>query len=154
MTQNEHWMKFAYREAEYAYNNDEIPVGCVIVFQNTLIAKAHNQVETLKDPTAHAEMIAITSASEYLQSKQLVGCSMFVTLEPCAMCAGAIILSKMENLFFGAFDTKSGACGSVANITNNNSLNHNCNVTGGILDRECGDILKSFLKAKREKLNT
>ena len=154
MMQNEHWMKYAYREAEKAYNNDEIPVGCVIVFQNSLIAKAHNQVETLKDPTAHAEMIAITSAAEYLQSKQLVGCSMYVTLEPCAMCAGAIVLSKMENLFFGAFDSKSGACGSVINITNNNSLNHLCNVTGGILDKECGDILKSFLKSKREKLNT
>ena len=154
MIQNEHWMKYAYREAEKAYNNDEIPVGCVIVFQNTLIAKAHNQVETLKEPTAHAEMIAITSAAEYLQSKQLVGCSMYVTFEPCAMCAGAIVLSKMENLFFGAFDTKNGACGSVVNITNNNSLNHTCYVTGGILDKECGDILKSFLKSKREKLNT
>ncbi len=154
MTQNEHWMKSAYLEAEKAYKNNEIPVGCVIVFRNTLIAKAHNQVETLKDPTAHAEMIAITSAAEYLQSKQLVGCSMYVTLEPCAMCSGAIVLSKIENLFFGAFDTKSGACGSVINFINNNSLNHMCNVTGGILDKECGDILKGFLKPKREKLNT
>ena len=154
MIQNEHWMKYAYREAEKAYNNDEIPVGCVIVFQNSLIAKAHNQVETLKDPTAHAEIIAITSAAEYLQSKQLVGCSMYVTLEPCTMCAGAIVLSKTENLFFGAFDTKSGACGSMVNITNNISLNHMCNVTGGILDKECGDILRTFLKSKREKLNT
>jgi tRNA(adenine34) deaminase len=154
MTQNEQWMKYAYREAEKAYNNDEIPVGCVIVFRDSLIAKAHNQVETLKDPTAHAEIIAITSAAEYLQSKQLVGCSMYVTLEPCAMCASAIVLSKTENLFFGAFDTKSGACGSVVNITNNISLNHMCNVTGGILDKECGDILRTFLKSKREKLNT
>ena len=154
MTQNEHWMKYAYREAEKAYENDEIPVGCIIVFQNSLIAKAHNQVETLKDPTAHAEMIAITSAAEYLQSKLLVGCSVYVTLEPCSMCAGAIVLSKIENLFFGAFDTKSGACGSVINIANNKSLNHLCNVTGGILDKKCGDILKSFLKSKRKKLKT
>ena len=154
MTHNEQWMKYAYREAEKAYNNDEIPVGCVIVFQDSLIAKAHNHVEILKDPTAHAEIIAITSAAEYLQSKQLVGCSMYVTLEPCAMCAGAIVLSKTENLFFGTFDTKSGACGSVVNITNNISLNHMCNITGGILDKECGDILRTFLKSKREKLNT
>jgi len=116
--------------------------------------KAHNQVETLKDPTAHAEILAITSASEYLQSKQLIGCSMYVTLEPCSMCAGAIVLSKIDNLFFGAFDLKSGACGSVVNITNNKLLNHQCNVTGGILDGECGSILKTFLKAKRKKLNT
>ncbi len=154
MTQHEHWMKYAYKEAEKAYDNNEIPVGCIIIFQNTIIAKAHNQVETLKDPTAHAEMIAITSAAEYLQSKQLIGCSMYVTFEPCAMCAGGIVLSKIENLFFGAFDIKSGACGSVVNITNNKLLNHTCNVSGGILDTECGNIIKSFMKLKREKLNT
>jgi tRNA(adenine34) deaminase len=147
-------MKYAYREAEKAFDSNEIPVGCIIIFQNTIIAKAHNQVETLKDPTAHAEMIAITSAAEYLQSKQLIGCSMYVTLEPCAMCAGAIVLSKIENLFFGSFDIKSGACGSVVNITNNKFLNHTCNVSGGVLDIECGNIIKSFMKLKREKLNT
>ena len=149
MTQHEHWMKYAYKEAEKAFDSDEIPVGCIIIFQNSLIAKAHNQVETLKDPTAHAEILAITSASEYLQSKQLIGCSMYVTLEPCSMCAGAIVLSKIDNLFFGAFDLKSGACGSVVNITNNKLLNHQCNVTGGILDGECGSILKAFLESKR-----
>ncbi|HQY20553.1 MAG TPA: tRNA adenosine(34) deaminase TadA [Ignavibacteria bacterium] len=143
------FMNYAYREAETAYEEQEIPVGCVIVFQNTIIAKAHNQIETLKDPTAHAEIIAITSAAEYLQSKQLVGCSMYVTLEPCAMCAGAIVLSKIENLYFGAFDNKSGACGSVLNITNNKQLNHNCNVTGGILDDKCREILRSFFDVKR-----
>jgi tRNA(adenine34) deaminase len=147
-------MKIAYREAEKAYNDNEIPVGCVIVFKDLLIAKAHNQVETLKDPTAHAEIIAITSAAEYLRSKQLISCSMYVTLEPCAMCTGAIVLAKVENLFFGAFDLKSGACGSVINITNNKFLNHTCNVTGGILDKECGEILRGFLKPKRKKLNT
>ena len=154
MTQHEHWMKYAYREAEKAFDSDEIPIGCIIIFQNTIIAKAYNQVETLKDPTAHAEMIAITSATEYLQSKQLIGCSMYVTLEPCTMCAGAIVLSKIENLFFGAFDIKSGACGSILNITNNKLLNYTCNVSGGILDTECGNIIKSFFKLKREKLNT
>lgn len=149
MNGHDTFMNYAYREAETAYEEQEIPVGCVIVFQNTIIAKAHNQIETLKDPTAHAEIIAITSAAEYLQSKQLVGCSMYVTLEPCAMCAGAIVLSKIENLYFGAFDNKSGACGSVMNITNNKQLNHNCNVTGGILDDKCREILRSFFDVKR-----
>jgi tRNA(adenine34) deaminase len=146
---NENFMKFAFREAERAYEEKETPIGCVIVFENKIIAKSHNQIETLKDPTAHAEILAITSASAYLDSKVLKGCSMYVTLEPCAMCAGAIILSKIDNLFFGAFDPKSGACGSVINITNNKSLNHKVKVLGGILDTECGGILKSFFKGKK-----
>ena len=149
MTEHKKWMQYAYREAEIAYESEEIPVGCIIVFQGTIIAKTHNMVETLKDPTAHAELIAITSGAEYLQSKQLVGCSMYVTLEPCTMCAGAIVLSKMENLYFGAYDTKSGACGSVTNVTNSKSLNHKCNVLGGIMDTECEGILKSFFQVRR-----
>lgn len=149
LTQNEFYMNYAFREAERAFEEGEIPVGCVIVFQNTIIAKAHNQIETLKDPTAHAEIIAITSAAEYLQSKVLAGCSMYVTLEPCVMCAGAIVLSKLENLFFGAYDFKSGACGSVFNMTNNESLNHQVNVLGGVLDDKCREILKSFFEVKR-----
>jgi tRNA(adenine34) deaminase len=149
MNINETWMKSAFREAEKAYDKGETPIGCVIVFENKIIAKSHNQIETLKDATAHAEIIAITSASAFLDSKVLKGCSMYVTLEPCAMCAGAIVLSKLDYLFFGAFDIKSGACGSIINITNNKSLNHKVNVLGGILDKECGDILKSFFKEKR-----
>jgi len=149
MNINENWMKFAFREAEKAFDEGETPIGCIIVFENKIIAKSHNQIETLKDPTAHAEILAITSASAYLDSKVLKNCSMYVTLEPCSMCAGAIVLSKLDNLFFGAFDPKSGACGSVMNITNNKSLNHKVNVLGGILDKECGDILKSFFKGKR-----
>ena len=139
-------MEFAYKEAEKAFGEEELPVGAIIVFENRIIAKGHNQVETLKDPTAHAEIIAITSAANYLSSKQLLGCSMYVTLEPCSMCAGAIVLAKIENLFFGAFDNKSGACGSVLNVTNHKSLNHKVNVTGGILDEKCGEILKEFFK--------
>lgn len=149
LTQNEFYMNYAFREAERAFEEGEIPVGCIIVFQNTIIAKAHNQIETLKDPTAHAEIIAVTSAAEYLQSKVLAGCSMYVTLEPCVMCAGAIVLSKLENLFFGAYDFKSGACGSVFNVTNNDSLNHRVNVLGGVLDEKCREILKSFFEVKR-----
>ncbi|MFA5403698.1 MAG: nucleoside deaminase [Ignavibacteria bacterium] len=149
MNINETWMKAAYREAEKAYDEGETPIGCIIVFENKIIAKSHNQIEILKDPTAHAEIVAITSASAYMDSKVLKGCSMYVTLEPCAMCAGAITLSKLDNLYFGAFEPKSGACGSVINITNNKSLNHKVNVFGGILDKECGEILKSFFKGKR-----
>jgi tRNA(adenine34) deaminase len=149
MNINENRMRFAFREAEKAFDEGETPIGCVIVFENKIIAKSHNQIEALKDPTAHAEIIAITSASAHLDSKVLKGCSMYVTLEPCAMCAGAIVLSKIDNLFFGAFDPKSGACGSIINITNNKSLNHKVKVSGGILDVECGNILKSFFKGKR-----
>jgi len=149
MNQNEFYMNYALKEAEKAFDKNEIPVGCVIVFQNMLVAKAHNQVETLKDPTAHAEILCITSAAEYLQSKQLMGCSLYVTLEPCAMCAGALVNAKIENVFFGAFDVKSGACGSVFNITNNNSLNHKCNVLGGVLDVSCRELLKSFFEIRR-----
>lgn len=150
MTPNEIYMNYAFKEAEKAFDKGEVPVGCVIVFQNSIIAKSHNMVESLKDPTAHAEILAITSAAEYLQSSHLVGCSMYVTLEPCSMCAGAIVLSKIENVFFGAFDIKSGACGSVINLTNNKSLNHKANVLGGILDDKCREILRSFFEVKRD----
>ena len=142
-------MEYAFKEAEKAYESKEIPIGAVVVFDNRIIGKGYNQVETLRDPTAHAEIIAITSAAAYLSSKVLLGCTMYVTLEPCSMCAGAIVLSKMENLYFGAFDNKSGACGSVLDITNNKSLNHRLSVTGGILDTKCSDIIKSFFEVKR-----
>lgn len=142
-------MEYAFKEAEKAYESKEIPIGAVIVFDNRIIGKGYNQVETLRDPTAHAEIIAITSAAAYLSSKVLLGCTMYVTLEPCSMCAGAIVLSKMENLYFGAFDNKSGACGSVLDITNNKSLNHRLSVTGGIIDTKCSDIIKSFFEVKR-----
>ncbi len=142
-------MQYAYREAEKAYEKGEIPIGAVIVFDNMIIGKGHNQVETLKDPTAHAEIIALTSAAEYLTSKVLLGCTMYVTLEPCSMCAGAIVLAKLDALFFGAYDNKSGACGSVLNITNNKALNHRLNVTGGIMDDKCGELLRSFFDVKR-----
>ncbi len=142
-------MNYAFREAERAFEEGEVPVGCVVVFQNSIIAKAHNQVEALKDPTAHAEIIAITSAANYLQSKVLTGCDIFVTLEPCVMCAGAIVHSKIDNLYFGAYDFKSGACGSVMNITSNDALNHKVNVLGGVLDEKCREILKSFFEVRR-----
>lgn len=147
--QHETWMQYAFKEAEKAYEKEEIPIGAVVVFDNRIIGKGHNQVETLRDPTAHAEIIALTSAAEYLSSKVLLGCTMYVTLEPCSMCAGAIILAKLEALYFGAYDNKSGACGSVLNITNNKALNHRLSVTGGIMDDRCGELLRSFFDVKR-----
>lgn len=147
--QHEIWMQYAFKEAEKAYEKEEIPIGAVVVFDNRIIGKGHNQVETLRDPTAHAEIIALTSAAEYLSSKVLLGCTMYVTLEPCSMCAGAIILAKLEALYFGAYDNKSGACGSVLNITNNKALNHRLSVTGGIMDDRCGELLRSFFDVKR-----
>ncbi len=146
---HEIWMQYAFKEAEKAYEKDEIPIGAVVIFENHIIGKGHNQVETLRDPTAHAEIIALTSAAEYLSSKVLLGCTMYVTLEPCSMCAGAIVLSKLEALYFGAYDNKSGACGSVLNITNNKALNHQLSVTGGIMDDRCGELLRSFFDVKR-----
>jgi tRNA(adenine34) deaminase len=151
MTQHEIYLQQALKEAEKAFDKKEIPVGAVIVFDNRVIARAYNQVETLRDPTAHAEIIAITSAASYLNSKVLLGCTMYVTLEPCAMCAGAIVLAKMDALYFGAYDNKSGACGSVLNITNNKSLNHHLSVTGGVLDIKCGEILRSFFDLPDER---
>ncbi len=146
---HEIWMQYAFKEAEKAYEKNEIPIGAVVVFENHIIGKGYNQVETLRDPTAHAEIIALTSAAEYLSSKVLLGCTMYVTLEPCSMCAGAIVLSKLEALYFGAYDNKSGACGSVLNITNNKALNHQLSVTGGIMDDRCGELLRSFFDVKR-----
>lgn len=149
MTIHERYMSLALKEAERAYDKEEIPVGCIIVFNDIVIAKAHNLVETLKDPTAHAEILAITSAAEYLNSKQLLGCSVYVTLEPCPMCAGALMNSKIDSLYFGAFDNKSGSCGSVIDICNNDSFNHRFPVFGGILDAQSSDLLKSFFEVRR-----
>jgi len=146
-------MKQALRQAERAFELGEVPVGCIIVRENKIIAKAYNQIETLKDPTAHAEMLALTSAFDALQNKILKGCSMYVTLEPCAMCAGALVLSKIDTVYFGSYDLKTGACGSVINITNNKSFNHKVKVYGGVLDTECAFLLKAFFESKRSGQN-
>ncbi len=146
-------MQDALKEAEKAFREDEVPVGAVIVYRDKIIARGHNQIERLKDPTAHAEIIAITSAANYLGTKWLNQASLYVTIEPCSMCAGALVLARIKNLFFGASDPKTGACGSVLNITNHKKLNHRIKVTGGILQEECSSILKDFFKKKRAKLN-
>ncbi len=149
----EHWMEFALKEAVNAYDKDEVPIGAVVVFQDKIIGKGFNQTETLQDPTAHAEMIAITAAAGYLKSRRLEGCEMFVTLEPCPMCAGAIVLARLPLLVFGAYDLKAGACSSLYTITNDSRLNHRVHTKGGILDEKCGAILKDFFIKNTRKNN-
>ena len=144
-------MSEALKEAKQAAREDEVPVGCVIVHKGKIIARAHNQVEMLKDPTAHAEMLALTSATNYLNTKWLSGVSLYVTIEPCSMCAGALILSRIKNLYFGAKDPKAGGCGSVVNIISHKKLNHRIKVKKGILEKECSSLLKQFFKKKRSK---
>ena len=142
-------MREAFKEAQQAARENEVPVGAVIVHNNKIIARGHNQIERLKDPTAHAEIIAITSAANYLGTKWLNGASLYVTIEPCSMCAGALVLARIKNLFFGARDPKTGACGSIVNITNHKKLNHRIKVESGILEKECGLLLSEFFKKKR-----
>ncbi len=144
------YMAEALKEARRAAEENEVPVGCVIVYKGRIIARAHNQVERLKDPTAHAEMLALTSAANYLGTKWLNGASIYVTIEPCSMCTGALVLGRVRNIFFGAADPKTGACGSVVNIANHKRLNHKIRVKSGILGQECGSLLKEFFKKKRK----
>jgi len=146
---NQFFMSEALKEAQEAFREDEVPVGAVIVYEGKVIARGHNQVECLKDPTAHAEILALTSAANYLKTKWLNGASIYVTIEPCSMCAGALVLSRIKNLYFGAKDPKAGACGSVVNIVNNHKLNHRIKSVGGILKQESSSLLKEFFAKKR-----
>jgi len=146
------FMLEALKEAKKAFQDDEVPVGAVIVDQGRIIARGYNQVERLKDPTAHAEIIAITSAANYLGTKWLNQASLYVTIEPCSMCAGALVLARIKNLYFGASDPKTGACGSVVNIANHKELNHRVKVVAGILELECSSLLKEFFRKKRKEI--
>ena len=144
-------MKMALNAARQAYDEGEIPVGAVIFHRDKLIGKAWNQREGLNDPTAHAEILAITQAASALESWRLDECEMFVTLEPCAMCAGAIVLARIPRVIFGATDPKAGACGSVLDVTGCEKLNHHATVEGGLLAEECGGLLTDFFKTRREE---
>ena len=144
------YMSEALKEAQKAFDSDEVPVGAVIVHEGRLIGKAHNQIKLLKDPTAHAEMIALTQAASYLASERLLNTTMYVTIEPCSMCAGALVLGRVKRLVFGASDPKTGSCGSVINITDNKKLNHRVIVEKGVLEKECAWLLKEFFKKKRK----
>jgi len=142
-------MTQALEEARKAFEEDEVPVGTIIVHRGRLIAKAHNQNETLKDPTAHAEMIAMTQAAAFLENQRLSGCTIYCTIEPCAMCAGAMVLARIDRLVYGAPDPKSGACGSLYDIVQDNRLNHRVSTTKGVLEKQCRDIIQRFFKEKR-----
>lgn len=145
------FMQEALKQAKKALEDDEVPVGAVIVKDEQIIARSYNQVELLKDPTAHAEMIAITQATHTIQEKWLHDCALYVTLEPCCMCAGALVLARIGRVCFGAFDTKAGACGSVLNIAANAQLNHTIEISGGILEPQCAQMLTGFFEQKREQ---
>ena len=146
------FMQEALKLALQASSRDEVPVGAVVEYENKIIGKGYNQVEMLKDPTAHAEMIAITSATSYLKSKWLNKCTLYVTIEPCSMCAGALVLARIGRVVFGASDSKAGAFGSKLDI-NQLKLNHKINVKKGILENDCSQIMKEFFRKKRlEKL--
>ena len=148
---DDEYMAEALRQAERALDEDEVPVGAIIVRDGGVIARAHNQRELLRDPTAHAEMIAITQAAEHCGNWRLDGCTMYVTLEPCTMCAGAVVLARLPRLVFGAADPKAGAVGSVYDIPRDRRLNHTVDVTGGVLEPECGRILTEFFRRKRHQ---
>jgi len=143
-----YYMGKAIELAEQAVKEDEVPVGCVIVYEHRIIGKAYNQVERLGDNTAHAEMIAITQAESFLRSKWLKGCSLYVTIEPCFMCAYALVLCRISHVFFGAREPKTGAFGSTVDI-NKINLNHYIKVTGGILEEECRSLIRDFFRRKR-----
>ena len=152
---HEGWMQWAMREAEKASDQGEIPVGAVVVLENRIIGKGYNQTEMLQDPTAHAEMIAISAAAATLHSWRLEGCTLYATLEPCAMCAGALVLARIPLLVFGAFDPKAGACGSLRNIVQDHRLNHRIETVSGVLGGEVSLLMKSFFEKMRQgKKNT
>lgn len=144
------FMREALKEAEKAPEFDEVPVGAVIVADGEIIARAHNMRETAQDATAHAELMAIRRACEVLKSWRLTGCTLYVTLEPCPMCAGAIVLSRLDRVVFGAYDPKAGACGSLMNIPEDGRFNHRPEMVPGVLAEECGMALKDFFKKKRQ----
>ena len=146
---HDHYMRLALTEAEQALAENEVPVGAVIVQAERVIAAAHNQREALHDPTAHAEMIAITQAASNLGDWRLEGCTLYVTLEPCIMCAGAILLARIPTVVYGATDPKAGAVQSLYHLLNDDRLNHRCQVIPGILAQPCGELLTRFFQEQR-----
>ncbi|MEE4312050.1 MAG: tRNA adenosine(34) deaminase TadA [candidate division KSB1 bacterium] len=151
MSEHEKWMSLAFAEAEKAYEKGEVPVGAVVVSENRIIGRGHNLIETLQDPTAHAEMLAITAAANHFASWRLEDTALYVTLEPCPMCAGAILLARIDSVYYGAQDPRLGACGTTLNLCNNAALDLSAPVTGGILEEKCRAILQEFFTRIRNK---
>lgn len=146
---DEYFMRLALREAERALEHEDVPIGAVIAHDGEVIAAAHNERELRKDPTAHAEVIALREASAALGSWRVLDTVMYVTLEPCAMCAGALVLARVPRVVYGASDPKAGACGSVLDVLAEPRLNHRPEVVGGLLAQECGDLLREFFASRR-----
>jgi tRNA(adenine34) deaminase len=146
---HDYFMRMALEEAKLAYDEDEAPIGAVIVCENRVIASAHNQREQLNDPTAHAEMIAITQAAEALRCWRLEGCTLYVTLEPCPMCAGAIVQARIPVVVYGAADPKAGAVRTLYKVLDDPRLNHRCQIVTDVLGVECGRILTQFFQQQR-----
>ena len=146
---DECFMKQALEQAKNAQENGDVPIGAVIVYQNQIIARSYNQRELLNDPTAHAEIIALTQAAEFRQSWRLDGCTIYVTLEPCCMCAGALVLARIDRLVYGCDDPKTGAAGSIYNIVQDHRLNHRLEVSPGVLTEQCSLVLQQFFRRRR-----
>ena len=146
-----YFMREALRMAARAYEADEVPVGAIVVHEGRIIARACNQVELLKDATAHAEMLAMTQAEAALGDWRLIGCDLFVTKEPCPMCAGALVHVRMRRVIFGCADPRGGAAGSLLNLLQNPSLNHQCDIISGVLRDDCANLLQSFFREKRAR---
>ncbi len=147
--EHEEWLRLALEEARSAGAAGDVPVGAVIIHDGVVIARGQNRVERLRDPTAHAEMLAIREASAALGYERLAGATLYVTLEPCAMCAGAIVLARLDEIVYGADDPKTGACGSLRDIVRDTRLNHQVVVTGSVLAEACSNLLKDFFREKR-----
>jgi len=145
------YMRMALSQAEIAEANGDVPIGAVIVYENRVVAKAYNQRQQLNDPTAHAEIIALTQAAEAVGNWRLEGCTIYVTLEPCPMCAGALVLARIDRLVFGTDDPKAGACGSLYNIAQVARLNHRVEITSGVLMEECKSQLQAFFQRRRQE---
>ena len=153
MNTDEKWMQIAIEEAKLAMRKNEIPVGAVLVKNDRLIAQSHNQPIKTNDPTAHAEIQLLRKAGLQLKNYRLIGSTLYVTLEPCAMCFGAMIHARIERIVFGASDPKTGVCGSCINLNKENFFNHKISITGGILKNESSKLLKLFFKSKRYNQN-
>ena len=147
---NDEIMRVALEEASAGSAGGEVPVGAVVVFDGSIVSSAHNENRSMKDPTCHAEMTAIKRAAAVLGNERLIGCDMYVTKEPCAMCAGAIVHARIKRLFIGARDEKYGACGSVIDVCGNRALNHVPEIIFGVLSDEAGELLKDFFRDKRK----
>ena len=151
LVSDQQYMQEALKEAQRAFDEDEVPVGAVIVHRGRIIARAHNQTRRLKDPTAHAEMVAITQAASALQDERLADCLLYTTVEPCVMCAGAAVWARIKRLVFGAADPKAGACGSIVNVLANERLNHHVEVTAGVGDDAAGALMTEFFERLRQQ---